>query len=161
MADRQSNISLGEGLAIVANAGVIIGLIFVWVELRQGQTQMKADIELSLAEAYQSVLSRAAENDHVAEIMILAYQDPRSLSQLQYVQLMSIHAEWMSIVYATYQLWQSGAISEQSWLSHSNYYLLFLQTGWLQDFWHGMDHDGLYPQAFIDSLESRMPAIED
>ena len=159
MADRQPRISLGEGLAIVANAGVIVGLIFVWVELRQGQTQMRADIELSLAEAYQSVLSRAAENDHVAEIMILAYEEPRSLSQLQVVQFMSIHAEWMTIVFATYQLWQSGAISEEAWLAHSNYYLLFLQTEWLQNFWRGMNHEGLYPEAFIESLESRMPAL--
>ena len=157
MSDKHPAISIGEGLAIVANFGVIVGLIFVWMELRQSQTQLSADVELSLAASYQVALGRAVENDHVAELMMVAYRDPESLTPTQYLQLMSVHAEWMSIVYATYELWRADAISEQTWALHSNYYLLFLQTEWLQQFWRNMHHEGMYPEAFMESLESRMP----
>ena len=158
MSKKDPAISVGEGLAIVANVGVIIGLLFVWAELRQSQTQLKADVELTLANSYQAAMGRSVENDHVADIMLISYQDPSSLTQRQYLQLMSIHAEWMSIVYATYELWRSGAIPEESWLLHTNYYLLFLQTEWLQQFWRGMHHDGMYPTEFMQSLESRLPS---
>ena len=159
MSKWRPTISLGESLAVVANVGVIVGLLFVWMELRQSQKQLGAEVELSLAESYQTVMGRSVENDHVAEIMMLSYSDPDSLSQLQYLQLMALHAEWMAIVYATYELWRTGAISEQTWLMHSNYYLLFLQTEWLQVFWHGMHHEGMYPPEFMRSLESRMPKL--
>ncbi len=157
MSKKHPSISLGEGLAIVANLGVVLGLIFVWVELRQSQTQLRADVELSLAASYQTVLGRASENEHLADLMFLAYQEPEALTQRQYIQLMSVHAEWMAIVYATYELWQSGAIAQETWELHSNYYLLLLQTEWIQGFWRGMHHDGMYPAEFMQSLESRMP----
>jgi len=157
----RATISLGEGLAVVANVGVIIGLLFVWMELRHSQTQLGADVELSLAYSYQTAMGRTIENDHVAEIIIVAFQDPGSLTPIQYVQLMSVHAEWMSVVYATYRLWRTDAISEETWERHSNYYLLFLQTEWLQQFWRDMHHEGMYPQDFMGSLESRMPVPID
>ena len=89
--------------------------------------------------------------------MLLAYQDPASLTPTQYLQLMSVHAEWMAIVYATYELWRTGAISEETWKLHSNYYLELLRTEWLQQFWRGMHHEGMYPAEFMESLESRLP----
>ncbi len=157
MSKWRGTISLGEGLAVLANLGVIVGLVFVWMELRQSQTQLGADVELSLAASYQTAMGRSIEFDHVAEILALSYQDPESLTQTQYMQLMSLHAEWMSIVYATYELRRTGAISEETWQIHSNYYLLFLSTEWLQQFWREMNHEGLYPAEFMDDLESRLP----
>ena len=157
MNTRVPAISLGEGLAILANLGVVLGLIFVWAELRQNQAQLKADVELSLAAGYQEALGRTVENPHVAEILFKTYLEPESLTQVQYVQVMSIHAEWMALVYATWELYRSGAIDEQTWRYHSNQYLYFLSTEWTQNFWRGMLHDGMYPQEFLDEMESRMP----
>ncbi len=167
MSDKQPAISVGEGLAIVANLGVVLGLIFVWMELRQNQTQLKADVELSLASSYQEVMGRMSENTHLTEVVRLAYTDPGSLTAIQYTQLMAVHAEWMAIVYATWELRQSEAISEESWLLHSGSYLHFLRTEWIHDFWRGMHHEGQYPEEFMQNLESRFiepetfPASED
>lgn len=154
-------ISFGEALAVTANLGVVVGLIFVWVELRQNQTQLGADVELTLANSYQTALGRAVENDHVADIMMMSYLDPKSLTPRQGIQLMAIHAEWMALVYATYELWKDGAISEETWLMHSNYYLEFLRTEQLQQMWRGMHHEGMYPEEFMSNLESRMPTPEN
>ena len=159
MSSKQPAISVGEGLAIVANLGVVIGLIFVWMELRQSQTQLAADVELNLAAAYQTAMGRAVESEEVAVILAKAYSAPETLTRTEYLRLMSIHAEWMSIVYATYQLWQSGAIDEATWDYHSTYYLLFLQTEWMQNFWRGLHHEGMYPALFLEELEARMPGI--
>ena len=157
MSDKVPAISVGEGLAIMANVGVVIGLLFVWFELRQNQTQLNADVELSLASSYQQVLGRSTENEHVAEILFTAYTDPDSLTPIQYLQLMSIHGEWMAIIYATFELRESGAIDEDTWHFHSAQYLSFLQTEWMQNFWRGIHHEGMYPPGFLEELESRMP----
>ena len=75
---------------------------------------------------------------------------------------MGVHAEWMSVVHATYGLWRDGAISEETWLSHSNYYLHMLRTEWLQNFWVQINHEDerIYPVEFMKSLKSRMPEPE-
>lgn len=150
-------ISIGEGLAILANVGVVIGLIFVWMEIRQSQTQLKADVELSLASSYQTVLGRSVDNPAVADLLATAYMRPDELSTTQYLQLMAYHAEWMALVFATYQLWTTGAIDIDVWHQHSQYYLLFLTTPWMQDFWRGLNHDELYPEEFLNELEARLP----
>lgn len=157
MSENRSKISIGTGLTILTNIGLVIGLIFVWLELRQNQTQLEADVELSLATSYQTALGRVVENQALAEIIGTAYVDPESLTLTQYLQFTSHHAEWMALVFATYQLWRSGAIEEEVWEQHSSYYLLFLQTPWLQKFWHELNHDNLYPPHFIEELESRLP----
>jgi len=161
VSSRQPRISVGEGLAIVANLGVILGILFVWMELRQNEAQLVADVELSLATSYQTAMGRTIENGQVAEIVMIAFQDPQSLTPTQYVRLMSIHAEWMSVVYATYELWRKGAISTAAWELHSNYYLLMLQTKWMQQFWRDNHHEGMYPEEFMNSLESRLPVPID
>ncbi len=159
MSERPPAISVGEGIAIIANLGVVIGLVLVWMELRQSQVQLQAEVELTLATAYQTVLGRVVENPDMAAVQVIAYRDgPNSLTMPQYIQLMSNHAEWMSVVYATYQLRQSGAISEATWDYHARHYLMLLQTEDMQLFWREMQHgDELYPQDFIDELEARLP----
>jgi membrane associated rhomboid family serine protease len=157
MSEERSEISIGKGLTILANAGLLIGLIFVWVELRQNQTQLKAEVELSLASGYQTVLGRGVENPALLDTIGTAYFEPESLTPTQYSQLTFYHAEWMTLVFATYQLWHAGAIEDDVWEQHSRYYLTFLLTPWMQDFWRGLNHDGVYPPRFIEELEARLP----
>jgi hypothetical protein len=157
MSEKRSVISIGQGLTILANVGLVIGLIFVWLELRQNQTQLKAEVEFSLASGYQTALGRVAENPAIADILGAAYFEPESLTQTQYAQLTFYHSEWMTLVFATYQLWRAGAIEDEVWEQHSRYYLTFLLTPWMQDFWRGLHHDGVYPQHFIEQLEARLP----
>ena len=157
MSEKRSAISIGEGLTIVANLGLVIGLMFVWLELRQSQTQLEAEVELNIASSYQTALGRMVDNPEIADVMIAAYSNPESLTPTQYLQLTSYHAEWMVLVFATYQVWRSGAVEDEVWDQHSTYYMLFLQTPWMQEFWRSLNHDDLYPRQFIEELEARLP----
>lgn len=157
MSEKRYVISIGEGLTILANTGLVIGLIFVWLELRQNQAQLNAEVELNLASSYQTALGRGVDNPALVDILGIAYSDPESLTPTQYTQLMFYHSEWMTLVFATYQLWHAGAIGDEVWEQHSGYYLAFLLTPWMQDFWRGMHHDDLYPQHFLEELEARLP----
>ena len=104
MSEKRSVVSIGKGLTILANVGLIIGLLFVWLELRQNQTQLKAEVELNLASGYQTALGRGVENPALVNIIGTAYFEPESLTPTQYTQLTFYHAEWMTLVFATYQL---------------------------------------------------------
>ncbi len=157
MSEKRSVISIGEGLTIVANLGLVIGLMFVWLELRQNQTQLAAEVELNIASSYQTALGRIVDNSALADTIGIAYFDPESLTPAQYLQLSSYHAEWMVLVFATYQVWRSGAIDDEVWDQHSTYYMLFLQTPWLQEFWRELNHDNVYPKQFLKELEARLP----
>lgn len=156
MSEKRSVISIGEGLTIVANLGLVIGLMFVWLELRQNQTQLAAEVELNIASTYQTALGRIVDNSVLAETIGIAYFDPESLTPAQFLQFTSYHAEWMVLVFATYQVWRSGAIDDEVWDQHSTYYMLFLRTPWLQEFWRDMNHN-IYPKQFLRELEARLP----
>ena len=74
-------------MTVLANLGVLIGLILVVAELRQNQVSLQAEIELNLASAYQEALGRSSENASVAELMQTAFVTPDSLSRTQFTQL--------------------------------------------------------------------------
>ena len=122
MSELRGRISIGQAATILANIGVLVGLVFVILELQQNRVSLEAEIELSLAQSYQEAMGRSLENPAVAELLSTAFTDPESLTQIQYVQLMAWNAEWMAIVYATYRLRISGAVDEDSWRQHANYF---------------------------------------
>lgn len=158
--DGKRGISIGQAATIVANLGVLIGLVFVIFELQQNRLNLQAEIELSIAASYQVAMGRTLENPVVAELMQTAFTQPDSLSDVQYVQLMSWNAEWMAVTYATHRLWRMGAISEETWLQHGSYFALFFQTEWIRDFWRATNA-GIYPETFLQEFEALLPTVSN
>jgi hypothetical protein len=64
---------ISTGLVVTANVGVLVGLIFVLIELRQNQETLDASIQLTLSAAYQEISSRVVENRDFAEVLEKAF----------------------------------------------------------------------------------------
>ena len=157
--EAKGGISIGQAMTVLGNLGVIVGLIFVGMELQQNRINLQAEIELGLASSYQEAMGRTVESPAVAQLLQTAFLEPDSLTGIQTVQLMSWNAEWMAVVYATYRLRELGAVDEQQWLQHSSYFMLFFQTEWMRSFWRETNH-GTYPADFLAELEQLVPQGE-
>jgi hypothetical protein len=70
-------------LTVAANVGVVLGLGFLAVELRQNTLAIQATLHLDLMTYAREHAELLLTNDPLAEIVIRAEQDPTSLSLLE------------------------------------------------------------------------------
>ncbi|MEN8374564.1 MAG: hypothetical protein ABFS34_03880 [Gemmatimonadota bacterium] len=140
-------------VALVANLAILVGLVFVIVELRQNQKNLDATVQMSLASAYQEVASRAVENPQFAETIFRMFSTPDSLTEVELVQAINWTSEWAAIVFAASELRATGAISEETWLQHASNFSLFLKDDWFRDFFRAQFAVS-YPAEFMAELDS-------
>ena len=63
-------LDLGQSIGILANVGVIAGMLFLAVELRQNNELMTDEAERSRAESMRESWALLADNDELAVIMV-------------------------------------------------------------------------------------------
>lgn len=139
-------ITMGQLLTLFANLGVVIGLVFVGLELQQTRVSMQADVELTLAQSYQVLMGRSIELPHVAEIILMANTQPEQLEPVQFVGILAWTAEALNLAFATWQLREMGAIEEATYRQHVTYIAASFQAEFMQGMWR--DNLNLYPEAF-------------
>lgn len=155
-------ISLGQILTIVANAGVVLGLIFVGLELQQTRVSLQAEVELTLAQSYQVLMGRTVENPYVAEIILKANTQPDALEPVEFIGILAWTAEALNLAFAAWQLNELGAIEESTYRQHVGYIAASFQTEFMRGLWR--DNLGLYPEEFqmaMVELLSGDPAVFD
>ena len=102
--ERQSmkKVDLVQTIAILANLGVIGGLVFVGLQLRQTQRSLDLNYILTEVTIFQELQSRLVENPQFAEVMSVAGREPARLTPAQRIQVLAYLEEWLSQI-ATYR----------------------------------------------------------
>ena len=100
---------------LTAAVGIIAGLIFVGVELKQNSAAVKAETMLGLNDATTDYTLLLASDRDINRLQRKARADLSSLdetesSQFYYVQ----RARWLTLQMA-YLLWRSGTMDDQTW----------------------------------------------
>jgi hypothetical protein len=67
-------IDLNQSISILANLGVIVGLIFLTYEVRQNTAQMRADAGYSINEAVDALNSSIYQDKDFAALLLRAEQ---------------------------------------------------------------------------------------
>jgi hypothetical protein len=99
--------------AIITNIAIVVGLVFVGLEFRNTTQATEAERIDSILEGSADVRSLIVENEGLAELIYLAYEDPESLSgsNLDRVQ------HWMLMHYDNFQrttlAYESGLITDR------------------------------------------------
>lgn len=148
---------INSTLTLLANVGILIGLVFLLVELRQNQASLDATIQLSLSASYQDIASRPIENREFAEVLGKVFTDPDSMDMLDTIQMMSWSQEYLAMLYAAYELRQQDVISEAVWQQHAKYFAAFLANPNYREFFDATMRS-IYPEAFFVAIENHIPA---
>ena len=96
------NINIGQVIQIVANVGVIAGIVFLGYELRQNSEALDAQARYNHAEARSSFLFDLAANDDISSLIVKAQQG----QELDTLEKYKLHNVYLSML-ATWQ-WEFG-----------------------------------------------------
>ena len=110
------NIDLGQALSILANLGVIAGIVFLGIELRQnqlvGQSQVRNEVTSAYLSVYQSDMNLS---DHLHKLIA---QDPdESMTNTDAVRLNIWANEWFRLWENMHYQYSQGLFSEDEFLA--------------------------------------------
>jgi hypothetical protein len=108
-------IVMGQLLSIVANLGVIAGIVFLAFELRQNTEAVQAESFQSYTDSSISFLSQIAQNAEFAEIAYASLYNTRPLNEVEEYRLrLNLRTQWYRFQNA-YSQWNRGALAVEDW----------------------------------------------
>ncbi|MFS1523543.1 hypothetical protein ACL7TT_05435 [Microbulbifer sp. 2304DJ12-6] len=139
---------------IAANIGVILGLGFLILEIRQSTLATQATLNLNLVTYGRENAELLASSDELADIVFRGEQDPTSLSPLELERFL-IFTTWRMTAWETAFLnYDTGVVADRYWISFNTWYsrLVKSKPGYL--YWwlasrHGFD---LYFREHVDQV---------
>ena len=136
--------SLFETLGIGA---VLIGIVFVGIEIRQNTAAIQAATMQGLTDASQEYMLLLGSDSELAEIVRKGRDAPDQLNEIesrQYFYL--IRARWMRYQNAFFQ-YQRGTIGDEDWAFYDS---LICMSGY--DNWQ--DHRAMMSKSFVNYAEA-------
>jgi hypothetical protein len=86
---------LGQAMTVLANFGVLVGIVFLVVELRQNNELMRMEASATLSESVQEGWGRIASDPELVEMLI----KDRSGGPLSEAEELRLGAWWMGYLY--------------------------------------------------------------
>ncbi len=145
--DDSKNRNLRSFFETLGIGAVLIGLIFVGIEIRQNTAAIQAATMQGLTDASQEYMLLLGSNAELAEIVRKGRNAPDQLNEiesLQYFYLM--WARWMRFQNAFFQ-YQRGTIGDEDWAFYDS-----LICGGSHDDWQ--DHRAIMSKSFVNHAEA-------
>lgn len=113
-------LQLNEWLTLAANLGVLIGIVFLIVEIKQNTALHKSDSRKALLSNDQTALLVALDHHDIFQKM----SQPEKLSQADQYRLSFIYAIDIRNREFEYFQFQSGSLDENTWKSYRDLILM-------------------------------------
>ena len=95
--------------------GVVLGLLFVGLELRHNTEAVEAATFQSLTDASNSYLLAIATNTEVLRTDVQGHNDPSKLNELETARFYFIMRSYWLRMQNVYSHWQRGTLSDHDW----------------------------------------------
>ena len=105
-------IDLGQTITILANLGVIAGIVFLAVELQQNNQLMRAEAISTLLETRMVAIGDVIDNDSFAELL-LKNRRGEILTDVELLKLNANYARGLIDLQRNYFLFQEGILPEE------------------------------------------------
>lgn len=131
---------------------VLLGLIFVGIELSQNTAALSSQAILELNRITVERQSSIAQDDTLAELVLEGMQDPNSLSDIDQFQLTNWLLGAFNIYEAAWIYQNNGIIDEDDGAAYSEAICIFLEQKGARWFW---DNElGVYVNGFVEHVNS-------
>jgi len=120
---------LNRWLTLGANLGVLVGIVFLSVEIRQNTNAVAAQAILSLNEFGNETSRSVSLDEDFAKLVTTGHQDPESLTELEEERYVIYVQHLLNVSEAAWTFRQRGLISDEefqgwqkstcSWLAQS------------------------------------------
>ena len=155
---------INSWLSLIANAGVLVGIVLLGVELRHNTltTQRMLYQEQMNYGREHSELLVGDENERLASIVFRGEADPGSVSAEEFEKFVLFTAWRMGVWESTFLNYEDGLTAERNWESIDGWYSGLLSRGpgykaWWEAARHGYDKafQGHVDQAFISARQTQ------
>ena len=143
-------LDLGQIISIFANLGVIAGIIFLAIEIRQNNELLRAAARESQVESRAGSLERWAENHELMELRLRA-NNGEQLTTAEGWRVAFDFSSIMTRLEHDYELYQRGRIEYvpvQGWAS------IFERWPYMRSLWR--DRRGNYSPTFVEFMEENV-----
>ena len=103
-------IYLGQTITILANVGVIAGIVFLAVELQQNNELLEAEARQALVDRRISLAGMVASNDELANVVAKAQAGEEALSPGERRQLYALNVSIFAMVESQFAEYQRGRL---------------------------------------------------
>ena len=144
--------SLNQWLTLMANIGVLSGIVFLAVELQQNTHQLK----LQSYQAWQAVnseINMAITDPELSAIVSSGHKGSTKLTKDNYIAYAMYHMSLMQMAQSTHYLYLQGAIDEELWRAEINRAALIVSLGGVRQWWDAGGKTQLAP-SFVEFIES-------
>ena len=121
-------IDLGQSIGILANLGVIAGIIFLGIEINQAnqaaRSQARTDIATSIAELNASF----ADNAELAEIFLRGLPNPDGLTALERLRVSSYMSALLRLWENTHYQYRNGLFDEVEFFAEREAWKTIVQS---------------------------------
>jgi hypothetical protein len=150
---------LNRWLTLGANLGVLVGIIFLAIELRQNNTQLELQSYQSWVASNVDINATLAD-PALSEIIALGHEDSRKLSKETFVAYATLNMSVMQAAQSTDYLFRAGALDRELWEAEMNRAAGILSLPGVREWWDAGGRTQLTPGfvEFLESVQSDMDA---
>ena len=131
-----------------AGAGaVLLGLVFVGMELKQNTAAMQAETIQGLADSSQEYLLLIASNPDLIEIQQKATTNPDQLSETEARQYFMLERSRWLRSHVAFQQFSRGTLGEADWENYERLICRREPSSW-------QDHKSVFSNQFVEFVES-------
>ena len=141
-------------LTIAANAGVIVGLVFLAVEMRHATLATQAALHLDLVSYGRENAELLAADEQLAGIVFRGEKNPDLLSPVERERFL-IFTTWRMTIWETAFLnHESGVVADRYWVGFDAWYSELVRSRPGYQFWWRESRHGYEPEfaAYVDSV---------
>jgi len=151
-------IDLGQSIGILANLGVIAGIIFLGIEINQAnqaaRSQARTDIATSIAEFNMSL----ADSPELAELFLRGLPNPASLTALERLRVTSYMSALLRLWENSHYQYRNGLFDEVEFFAERETWKQIAQTPLFVAYFCGIG--SVFSPAFSQEMENLMQPLQ-
>jgi hypothetical protein len=142
---------LNQWLTLLANVGVLAGIVFLAVELQQNTHQLKLQSYQAWQAANNEINMTIADLD-LAAVVSAGHQDSTNLTRENYIAYAMFHLSMLQMAQSTHYLYLQGSLDEELWRSEMDRAAGILNLRGVRQWWDAGGRTQLAP-GFVEFIE--------
>ena len=144
---------INQWLTLVANLGVLAGIIFLAIEIQQNTDVTRSTTAQEISNTSVEFFMRVAESPDLARVIKVATENPGGLSEVEIVQYEYHTGAAFMLFEGAYKQFQLGFLPESGWKPHEGLIKYLLDNPVSRNWWVNSN------TVFSPEFENRVIAV--
>ena len=135
LGDAMNTEKLNSWLGVLANFGVIVGIVFLAFEIRQSTEVAISSAELDVSNMQTEFHLRLAENPDLAHLFAVGLENPEKLTDVEVEQFTYMVAGSFLFMEGAYKQYRRGFLPEDGWTPYERLIQFYMDKPLSRSWW--------------------------